>query len=156
MRTNLAVLLAVLAVAADRPSGGAVKKEWARLEGTWKLTRMEVNGKSLLQRGEQPALLVIKDGKLSAKGAPKGAPQESPDIRLDPTHTPKWVTVPNAHGGPAAKGITALGIYELKGDTLRVCVQEVETARLRERAKERPRAFDSKQGLLLVFRRQGK
>jgi hypothetical protein len=39
---------------------------------------------------------------------------------------------------------------------LRVCVQAVETARLKERVKERPKAFDSKQGVLLVFKRQTK
>jgi hypothetical protein len=32
-------------------------------------------------------------------------------------------------------------------------VKVVETARLKERAKERPKGFDSKQGLLLVFKR---
>ena len=37
-----------------------------------------------------------------------------------------------------------------------MCAQEVETAKLKEREKERPKAFDSKQGLLLILRRETK
>jgi len=44
----------------------------------------------------------------------------------------------------------------LAGDELRVCAQAVETARLKEREKERPKAFNSKQGILLVFKREKK
>jgi hypothetical protein len=43
-----------------------------------------------------------------------------------------------------------------QGDELKVCAQEVETAKLNEREKEWPKAFDSKQGVLVVLRREKK
>jgi uncharacterized protein (TIGR03067 family) len=157
MRTVfLIVLTAGLAVGADKPSADAVKKEWARLEGTWTLTRLEVDGKSLLKKGERVPKLTIKDGKITSADAPKGQAEDLSGIQLDPTRQPKTITIPNFKGGEPSNGVTALGIYDLKGDTLRVCVQAVETARLKERAGERPRKFDSKQGLLLVFHRSAK
>jgi uncharacterized protein (TIGR03067 family) len=151
-----ATVAAVVLLAAAEAREDAVKTEWAALEGTWTLTKMEANGKSLLKKGERPPKLVIKNGKISAKGGPKGAAEDFPVPRLDPKRKPKWVTIPNFKGGDPAKGVTAIGIYELKGDVLRVCVQAVETARLKERAKERPKTFDSSRGLLLVFKRRAK
>ena len=72
---------------------------------------------------------------------------------LDPSKDPKQITIPNFKGGDPKKGVTLIGIYELAGDELRVCATAVETDRLKEREKERPKAFDSKQGVLLVFER---
>jgi uncharacterized protein (TIGR03067 family) len=60
------------------------------------------------------------------------------------------------HGGDPRTGVTLIGIYELSGDELKVCAEAVETARPKEREKERPTAFDSKQGVLVIFRREAK
>jgi hypothetical protein len=46
------VLLALAAcafVAADKPDDQATKKEWKKLEGTWTVMKMEVEGRSLLE-----------------------------------------------------------------------------------------------------------
>ena len=158
--TSMTVLV-LLAWGAPGGQAGdeAVKQEWERLEGTWTLVTMEVDGKSLLKKDEPPARVVIKGGKVTSDRKGPGAREDDLDaskVKLDPTRKPKTITLPNFEGGDPAKGVTAIGIYERKGDELRVCVQAVETARLKEREKERPRAFDSKQGLLLVFKRQGK
>ena len=154
----LLVAAACTLLAADRPSDEEVKREWTKLEGRWTLTKMEANGKSLLEKDKPLPKMVIKDGKIMAD--PKDAAgQEAPDssqIQLDPRKNPKTITIPNFKGGDPAKGVTLIGIYELKGDELKVCVEGVETAKLKEREKDRPRAFDSKQGLLLVFKRQAK
>jgi uncharacterized protein (TIGR03067 family) len=154
----LLVLTACVLLAADKPSDEAVKKEWKRLEGTWVLTKMEVNGKSLLEKDKPAPRIVIKDGKVlpDPKQAPKGTNVENPTVLLDPSRKPKTINVPNFKGGQPEKGVTLIGIYELKGNVLRVCVEGVETARLKEREKDRPKAFDSKQGALLVFKRKGK
>jgi uncharacterized protein (TIGR03066 family) len=139
--------------APDPPADDPLKKELAKLEGTWVVVTMEVNGKSLLEEGKPEPPLVIKGGKMTfdAKQAPGGW-----DLAkvLDPTKTPKQITVPNFHGGDPKAGVTVVGIYEVNGDELRFCVQEVETARLKEREKERPTAFDSNQGVLTVYKRE--
>jgi uncharacterized protein (TIGR03067 family) len=134
----------------------AVKKELARLDGTWALIKMEVGGKSLLEKDKPEPKLNIKEGKVTsdAKEAPQGGAELSKV--LDPSRKPKQITVPNFKGGDPKKGVTLIGIYELNGDELRVCVQAVETANLKEREKERPTAFDSKQGVLLVFKGEKK
>ena len=37
-----------------------------------------------------------------------------------------------------------------------VCAEAVETAKLKEREKDRPNAFDSKQGVLVILKRESK
>jgi uncharacterized protein (TIGR03067 family) len=159
MRFQLGLAVAVGALlAADRPDARAVKREWQRLEGTWTLTKMEIEGRSLLEKGKPVPKMTIKDGKITAhaRDAPRTEKLDSSAIQLDPTRKPKTITIPNFEGGDPAKGVTLIGIYQLKGNELKVCAEAVETARLKERAKERPKAFDSKQGLLLIFKREAK
>jgi len=100
--------------------------------------------------------MTIKDGKITsdAKDAPKDQEFDSSTIKLDPSHKPKTITIPTFLGGEPSKGVTLIGIYELKGDEFKVCVQGVETAKLKEREKERPKAFDSKEGVLVIFKRE--
>jgi uncharacterized protein (TIGR03067 family) len=159
MRFQMLFALAAFAfVAADKPDTEAVKQEWKRLEGTWTVTKMEVAGKSLLEKDKPVPKMIVKDGKITsgAKDVPGDEKLDSSTLKLDPSQKPKTITIPNAHGGDPRKGITLIGIYELQGDVLKVCAQEVETAKLKEREKERPRAFDSKQGVLMIFRREAK
>jgi uncharacterized protein (TIGR03067 family) len=156
MRFHIRFALAACAfVAADEPGAEAVKREWRKLEGTWTVTKMEVEGKSLLEKGKPVPKFTIKDGKITsdAKDVPRDEKRDSSTIKLDPGRKPKTITIPNFHGGDPKKGITLIGIYELKGDELKVCAQEVETAKLKERERERPKAFDSKQGVLVILRR---
>lgn len=156
---HLIVLFAGLAAGADKPDPAALKKEWASLEGTWTVIRLEIEGKSLLLKEEPPPQVVIKDGKIRGKDARKEALEDTLDsskVQLDPGAKPKTITIPNFKGGDPKEGVTLIGIYELEGDQLKVCVEGVETAKLKEREKDRPKAFDSKQGLLLVFKRDKK
>jgi uncharacterized protein (TIGR03067 family) len=92
--------------------------------------------------------IVIKDGKLSsdAKKAPKDAPQLAKI--LDPDKKPKTVTF------PYEGNLTFYGIYEVDGDELRVCGDGVDTATEKDPESRRPKKFDSKEGLLLVFKRE--
>jgi hypothetical protein len=45
-----ATVVAALVMAAAEAKDEAVKAEWTRLAGTWSLTKMEANGKSLLKK----------------------------------------------------------------------------------------------------------
>jgi hypothetical protein len=59
------------------------------------------------------------------------------------------------HAGNPRK-ITFYGIYEVKGDELRVCGDGVDTASENNPEGRRPKKYDSKEGLLLVFKRDKK
>ena len=131
------------------PAAGQGEKKFADLDGTWTIIKMEVGGKSLLEKDEKWKL-VIKDGKVTSDA--KNAPKEAVDISkfLDPSKKPKTVTYP--YEGK----LTFYGIYEVKGDELRVCGDGVDTATEKNPEARRPKEFDSNKGLLLVFKCQKK
>jgi uncharacterized protein (TIGR03067 family) len=134
--------------AADVDKKEADKKELARLEGTWIIVKMEVNGRSLLEKDKPEPKLVIKGGKVTsdAKKAPKGGLALAKI--LDPSKKPKAITV------PLEGDIKFYGIYEVKGDQLRVCGDAVEITTEKNPEGRRPKKFDSNEGLLIVFKRK--
>ena len=141
--SSVALLAFSLCHAGDQP-----KDKFAELEGTWVIVKMEIDGKSLLERDEKWKV-VIKDGK--ATFSPKNDPQAEPVLLakvLDTSKKPKTVTV--AYEGK----LTFYGIYEVKGDELRVCGDGVDTATEKNPEARRPKKIDSKEGLLLVFKRE--
>jgi uncharacterized protein (TIGR03067 family) len=146
-RVCCVLLLCLAAPGPCRADDDALKKELARLEGTWVVVKMEVNGRSLLEKGKPEAPLVIKDGKITsdAKQAPKGGLDLTKV--LDPAKKPKTVTL------PLEGNVKFYGIYEVNGDELRVCGDGVDTAMEKNPEGRRPKEFDSSKGLLVVFRR---
>ncbi len=157
MKCSLLFFLAASTVlAADNPTDATVKEEWKRLEGSWSLTKAEMLGKSLLQKDQPASRMTIKDGKLTSndKSAPKGDVIDSSTIKLDPKADPKTITISDFKGPEVP--LSWIGIYEIKGDELTICVAGLEKAKLKELEKLRPNGFDSKQGILLVFKRETK
>ena len=141
------VLFALVVWLLPLPQGradDAKKKELTKLEGTWKLVKAEINGKSVLEKEDKPKL-IIKDGKWT--NGPKAAMELSKI--LDSSKKPKTVTFPYEEA-------VFYGIYEVNGDTLRVCGDGVDTGREKNPEARRPKEFDSKKGLLLVFKREKK
>jgi uncharacterized protein (TIGR03067 family) len=141
--SSVALLAFSLCHAGDQP-----KDKFAELEGTWVIVKMEIEGKSLLEKGEKWKV-VIKDGTatFSPKSDPKGEPILLAKV-LDTSKKPKAVTV--AYEGK----LTFYGIYEVKGDELRVCGDGVDTATEENPEARRPKKIDSEEGLLLVFKRE--
>jgi uncharacterized protein (TIGR03067 family) len=94
-------------------------------------TKLVISGKKMTQTG--------KDGTKKAT------------FRLHPTTSPKGIDMRQLpeEGRPEAKGI-----YQLEGDRLKLCVARV--PRGSDPGAKRPTAFDSKQGLLLTFKREEK
>ena len=76
---------------------------------------------------------------------------DSSTIKLNPKQEPKAITMPDFRG--AEVPLTLIGIYEVKGDELKICVQGVEKAKAKELEKLRPKSFNGKQGILLTFKR---
>jgi uncharacterized protein (TIGR03067 family) len=130
-----------------RVGSKAFQKEYARLEGVWRFALVEVEGvKQPDLPFETNKLIVSKDGSFVIVQGPKIT---RGTLKLDPTQTPKHYDF-SVTSGPN-KNLTALGIYELDGDTYRICVPL--------RGKERPPALVSKPGngcLLQVFKREKK
>jgi uncharacterized protein (TIGR03067 family) len=123
----------------------ASTKENARLEGVWRFALVEVEG---AMQPDAPfdtnKLIVSKDGRYLIVQGPRITRGV---IKLGPTVTPKHYDVSITNG--PRKGLTALGVYEIDGDTFTVC--------LPFRAKERPAALISKPGsgcLYYVFKRE--
>jgi uncharacterized protein (TIGR03067 family) len=141
-------LVAILAFAAGR-ADGQEKKKFAELDGTWTLIKAEMLGKSLLGK-DQKTRTVIKDGKAISDS--KGAGGKAVELSkfLDPSKKPKTITY--AYQGT----LTFYGIYEVKGDELRVCMAGMDAATEKDPEARRPREFDSNKGILLVFKREKK
>jgi len=111
----------------------AARKDYARFEGVWSFALVEVDGK------KQPAVpfethkviisnngnFIVVQGQRVTRGS----------FKLDPSKTPK-------HFDNTVKDKTTLCIYELDGDTYKICGSF--------RGNERPITFESKPGSGLV------
>jgi uncharacterized protein (TIGR03067 family) len=129
-RLLLALLVVGCAVSAGRSAQD--KKDADKLEGKWVVVSVERDGKAddtlkgaiRVHKGNQYAL-TPKDGKTIA-----GA------FKIDPSKKPATMDLTPADG--RYKDKTLLGIYELTGDTLKICFAEP--------GKDRPTDFASKAG----------
>jgi uncharacterized protein (TIGR03067 family) len=133
----VALTLAVSRAGADPQE--AAQKDLAALKGTWRLTAVESAGSTMDQFDDGPRW-VIKGNKVFYAG------KELAALTVDGATTPKSMDL--ALDNPKR---TYEGIYSLKEDTLKICVN-----RQTDGVKERPAGFDTKDktGLrLLVFRR---
>jgi uncharacterized protein (TIGR03067 family) len=141
MRTLLiGCALAVATLATARADDEAAKKELKALQGTWKVVAAEQDGDPLDRI--VGGTLVIKANNFAIKTA--GGTELKGDLILDPAKKPKHVNL--AHQDGPLKDKTWQGIYELKGDTLKLCYAEADSE------KERPTEFKTlkKSRLLLV------
>jgi uncharacterized protein (TIGR03067 family) len=130
--------------------GAPARGELAALDGTWLLESVEINGNKQGAPADGPSLEVrIKAGRLTV-GQDNGA--EGFTFTIDPSCTPKLIDLTEVEEGKGAgRGQTLEGIYEIKGDRLRLCLKEAAGVR------ERPTAFEARAGsqtILLTLRRQ--
>jgi uncharacterized protein (TIGR03067 family) len=134
---TFAVVALGLAVA-GASAGDAIKKERKRLQGTWVVQSFhqdgkandEIKGTELTFAGDEVTLRMKKDNEQKEKKM---------KYKIDPTQKPKTIDI------DAEKG-TMRAIYELKGDTLRVCHKRNES--------ERPTEFSDKDGVLVTLKRK--
>jgi uncharacterized protein (TIGR03067 family) len=136
-----AVLLLPAAVLQD----DAAKKELDKLQGSWTATEYEYNGNKGDANFVKQIKLICKDDKYTQKIGDEVV--EEGTHKLDPTKKPKTMDITVTAG--QEKGKTQLAIYELEGDTFKICAAA-------HGAKERPKEFTAKAGsgqLLIVLKR---
>jgi uncharacterized protein (TIGR03067 family) len=136
----LVVAVGLALVAADKPD--AKKEDKDAIQGTWTFVSGERNG-------EEPPDNV-KSMKLTFKGdmvtAVVGDKTQEAKFTLDPSKKPKEISLTMKRDGQER---TVHGIYELDGDTLKICHSEKDDGPL---PKEFSGKKDSKQALM-VFKR---
>jgi len=122
------VLAAGLSLGADDSKKEPLDMEYAKLEGTWRVVSLEVEGLKIAENTIKDSLLIIKGKEFTMKE--KIATYRGNFI-IDPGKKPNTIDI-NFTEGPE-KGNTSLGIYELHGDDLKLCLTIT--------AKNRPTEF---------------
>jgi uncharacterized protein (TIGR03067 family) len=142
---GLGCLVAALTISTAGAQDDAAKKELKKLEGTWATVSIEAAGQKVTDADK------IKTRKLTTKGEKYtlkvGDETVQGTIEINPTKKPKTMDVKPDSG--SNKGKTLLGIYELEGDNLRIC--------LAPPGKDRPTEFASEAGTahqLVVYKRE--
>jgi uncharacterized protein (TIGR03067 family) len=105
--------------------------DYAKLEGTWQVVSLEVDGKEIPKETIKESRLIIKGKEFTMKekiATYKGT------FSIDSSKSPKTIDIKFTEG--PEKGNTSLGIYELDGDDLKLCLTVT--------AKERPTEFTTK------------
>src|SRR5205085_4691560 len=122
------------------------KAELKLMQGTWLPTAMELGGKKLPDEQIKATQLVVTDGQYSVTVAGQ---TDKGTLKLDVTAKPKAMDIAGTDGPNKGKSIPA--IYELSGDTLKICYALQGT--------DRPAKFESKAGtatFLVTYQRAKK
>jgi uncharacterized protein (TIGR03067 family) len=152
MRIALVTLRWILVFAASGGTGALaddkaeVAKELKKFQGTWTFESVETGGKEI-PAAEFKGITVTLDGdKYSVKKGDEVV--EAGTQKLDPSRSPKTLDVMVTEG--SNKGAVILGIYEISGDTLKVCFDP--------EGKKRPTQFKTESGsqTLVVHKRVNK
>jgi uncharacterized protein (TIGR03067 family) len=133
-------------MAADDAKEEAIKKDRAAIKGEWKVVSYELDGKKPVsdEQLEKVKVTIDESGKVTVRA--DGQTIIEATTTIDPTKNPKTVDTTFTQGD--LKGQTALGIYEIKGDTYKYCRAAP--------GKDRPTELSSKEGsehTLLVYKR---
>src|SRR5882724_4600882 len=111
MARALFVLAAVVGIAAGPPQADEATKELGRLQGTWEMAGLEVNGEEVPAKKLKGTTLTIKGDKYIVKV--KDNTHET-TIKLDPTQKPKAIDMYFPDGVEVPK--LSKGVYDLDGD----------------------------------------
>jgi uncharacterized protein (TIGR03067 family) len=121
-----------------------VEAELARFQGLWKAVAVEVDGTPVPRHLYQDARLVIAGGRFTlCNPLPDAEQRAEGSFAVDPARTPKQLDLRLDDGRMLRE------VYELEGDTLRVCYPV--------RCEARPAALRTAPGSglsLVVYRRE--
>src|SRR5947209_9527278 len=149
MRIALVTLLCALVLTARGGTGARaddkadVEKELKKFQGTWTFESVETGGREIPAAEFKGITVTFEGDKYTVK---KGDTViHAATQKLDPSKSPKTLDVTVAEG--PNKGAVMLGIYEISGDTLKVCFDP--------EGRKRPAQFKSAAGsqTLVVHKR---
>ncbi|HLG17089.1 MAG TPA: TIGR03067 domain-containing protein [Blastocatellia bacterium] len=107
----------------------AVEEDWKTIEGTWIPVTFELSGQKLPEEALKDTKLVLTDGRYTYQN-------DQGTYKLMPGEKPRAMDIIGVDG--PNKGKTFLAIYDLTGDTLRICYDLG--------GKTRPSEFTSRPG----------
>jgi uncharacterized protein (TIGR03067 family) len=133
-RRTLLLVAVCLVLAGETPRDEAARKDLEWMQGDWQAVSRVVDGTPFPDDDAQSMFRTVKGDQytifLFQKPLGKGK------MKLDATKTPRAIdALPE---GPAGKSGPILGIYEISGDTLKMCFAQP--------GKERPKDFACKAG----------
>jgi uncharacterized protein (TIGR03067 family) len=128
LTTLVSLLLSPFAFAGDG------RKGLKMIDGIWQSTSAEMSGKTMPDAVVKTMKLELKDGKYTVGN-------DSGTVSVDPGKKPKEMEVKGVQG--PNKGKTFLCIYELDGDTMRICYDLS--------GKSRPKEFKTTEGTQLFL-----
>ena len=136
-----------LSVGAGNPDDSGFRQELGSMKGTWRQVSGEADGKTVSAEAMNETVMTRDEaGRVVLRRGDKVI-FEATVKRIDSGTKPKMIDTEITAG--ADKGKTAVGIYEVDGDTLRLCVPLAGNAR--------PTDFSGKAGsrcILSVFERE--
>jgi uncharacterized protein (TIGR03067 family) len=142
----LAPALLLLLIAPASYSDDA-KTEIDKFQGTWAVVSYEENGQKLPEEEVKKVRFVFDQDRYEVKRGDDV--EEVGTIKLDTSKNPKRIDL-KIQKAPIGEGETQLGVYQLDGDSLKICVS------VPPGSKDRPSAFE-KAGtneLLIVLKRK--
>ena len=135
-------LLAALALSVGAPAAKDGKKDPPSLVGVWVAEKGTTDGDDRAVTAGSLTVEFTADGKVSIR---EGAKRSSPlDCRTDPKRSPAEI---DFIAPPRAKSLNMVGIYQVDGDTLTLCLSP---------GGKRPTRFESVAGsdvMLLTLKR---
>ena len=148
MRTALVTLLCILTAPAETGAGagdkGDVEKELKKFQGTWKVERVEAEGKEIPIDSFKGMTVTFEGDKYTVKVGDEVIQRATQ--KLDPSQSPKTLDGTVTEG--PHKGTVILGIYETSADALKVCFDP--------EGKKRPTEFKTASGsqtTLAIYKR---
>ena len=140
MRISLGALFCAVGFAVSGGSGALaddkadLEKEVRKFQGTWTFESSKTGGKELPASELKGLILTCEGAKHTVKKGDEVI--QVGTQKLDPSKSPKTIDVTMAEG--PNKGAVMLGIYEISGDTLKVCFDP--------EGKKRPTQFKGASG----------
>ena len=140
MRIALVTLLCTLGLTASGGTGARaddkadVEKELKKFQGTWTFESVEAGGKKAPPDELKGLTITFAGDKFTVKKGDELI--QAGTQKIDPSKSPKTIDVRMTEG--LNKGAVMLGIYEIDGDTLKVCFDP--------QGKKRPTEFKSAPG----------
>ena len=114
------------------------------LQGVWIATSMEINGNPAPAKEVEATRFTFKGQKLLYRNSKGGGKEDEGTCQVDPKKSPKQLDI-------TSKDKTLHGIYEVKGDELKICFENG------DKAENRPKKFATnteEELVLIVFKRQ--